>query len=469
MNTRLGKSFGLAFVVAVGILALMFALGTFNAQKAGADDHGDVSLSLNTTKASETGTPQPVEATVTVDIPNLRPGASITIDLPGLTVVSGVTARIEGGMTWPAGDASKGVTLDSVAATGVVTIASVTSTAADPGATPPTSGQVVIIVPDDTDNAVGAADPDGDGPIGTIEQGLLAGTVTIILSSTTGATQLSNPTTPMNVTAKVTTDGIPTDDNALAASVKSVDLGTSAAVVAGTNFNINPNTPVAGSAVEIELTADFPDGVIGFGSFDIILEKFGIPSDIDPKHVLIRTNEDASDTNVAAGNPVDVSVSNSVISIELNENVDDGTVQIGSGTAGNNIIIVLRKRAGITAPTLTGKYDVTIDGTTDEELVTVVSSLSVSPKSGVEDAELTVSGAGYTDGTATIYHFEASTTAPASGSSEDVSPTGFNKIGSATASGGEFETTVTASDKFVAGEDNRIIARSANRKMGAGG
>ena len=37
MNTRLGKSFGLAFVVAVGILALMFALGTFNAQKAVAD------------------------------------------------------------------------------------------------------------------------------------------------------------------------------------------------------------------------------------------------------------------------------------------------------------------------------------------------------------------------------------------------------------------------------------------------
>ena len=36
MNTRLGKSFGLAFVVAVGILAVMFALGTFNAQQVGA-------------------------------------------------------------------------------------------------------------------------------------------------------------------------------------------------------------------------------------------------------------------------------------------------------------------------------------------------------------------------------------------------------------------------------------------------
>ena len=48
MNTRLGKSFGLAFVVAVGILAVMFALGTFSAPKAGADVKADsVSLSLD--------------------------------------------------------------------------------------------------------------------------------------------------------------------------------------------------------------------------------------------------------------------------------------------------------------------------------------------------------------------------------------------------------------------------------------
>ena len=43
MNTRLGKSFGLAFVVAVGILALMFALGTFSAQtgRGGCRTQGD--------------------------------------------------------------------------------------------------------------------------------------------------------------------------------------------------------------------------------------------------------------------------------------------------------------------------------------------------------------------------------------------------------------------------------------------
>ena len=57
MNTRLGKSFGLAFVVAVGILALMFALGTFNAQKAGAAPVADsVSLSLLTNRFRSTKT-----------------------------------------------------------------------------------------------------------------------------------------------------------------------------------------------------------------------------------------------------------------------------------------------------------------------------------------------------------------------------------------------------------------------------
>ncbi len=36
MNTQVGKTFGLALLVAVGILAVMFALGTFSAQKTSA-------------------------------------------------------------------------------------------------------------------------------------------------------------------------------------------------------------------------------------------------------------------------------------------------------------------------------------------------------------------------------------------------------------------------------------------------
>jgi hypothetical protein len=55
MNTRLGKSFGLAFVVAVGILALMFALGTFNSQQVGAD----VDDTANATKSVTTNPDAP--------------------------------------------------------------------------------------------------------------------------------------------------------------------------------------------------------------------------------------------------------------------------------------------------------------------------------------------------------------------------------------------------------------------------
>ena len=36
MNTKVVKSFGLALIVAVGVLALLLATGTFSPQKAGA-------------------------------------------------------------------------------------------------------------------------------------------------------------------------------------------------------------------------------------------------------------------------------------------------------------------------------------------------------------------------------------------------------------------------------------------------
>ena len=41
MNTKAGKTFGLALIMAVGILAIMFALGTFSSQQAGAHDGTD--------------------------------------------------------------------------------------------------------------------------------------------------------------------------------------------------------------------------------------------------------------------------------------------------------------------------------------------------------------------------------------------------------------------------------------------
>ena len=87
MNIRLGKSFGLAFVVAVGILALMFALGTFNAQKAGAQ------VLVNSVTVTPNSAPAggDVVLTVGVDVAMdgiITSGQQLAIALPGFTVPS---------------------------------------------------------------------------------------------------------------------------------------------------------------------------------------------------------------------------------------------------------------------------------------------------------------------------------------------------------------------------------------------
>jgi hypothetical protein len=55
MNTKAGKTFGLALIMAVGILAVMFALGTFNSQQVGAD----VDDTANATKSVTTNPDAP--------------------------------------------------------------------------------------------------------------------------------------------------------------------------------------------------------------------------------------------------------------------------------------------------------------------------------------------------------------------------------------------------------------------------
>ena len=98
MNTRLGKSFGLAFVVAVGILAVMFALGTFSSQQVGADTrtspetHNTVSeidteLTFSTRAASA-----PVEIRIrgTAPATAIPAGDVFTVRLKNFTVPSSI-------------------------------------------------------------------------------------------------------------------------------------------------------------------------------------------------------------------------------------------------------------------------------------------------------------------------------------------------------------------------------------------
>ena len=92
MNTRLGKSFGLAFVVAVGILALMFALGTFNAQKAGAEVRTTPmpTAELDNTMLEAEGVTLTITFELSEPVDGTTAGADVTILIP-TTITDSVT------------------------------------------------------------------------------------------------------------------------------------------------------------------------------------------------------------------------------------------------------------------------------------------------------------------------------------------------------------------------------------------
>ena len=127
---------------------------------------------------------------------------------------------------------------------------------------------------------------------------------------------------------------------------------------------IESATPAAGAAVQVKLTFNSGnDATESFGTLEIELEGYGLPEEIDSKDVLIRSGSGTP----ANGLPVDVLVEGGVIILELTQSAptaDDPTPSISEDTDG--VIIVLRKRAGITAPELAGSYDVRIGEETNE-------------------------------------------------------------------------------------------------------
>ena len=158
---------------------------------------------------------------------------------------------------------------------------------------------------------------------------------------------------------------------------------------------IGDGAPSPGANVEVEVTfTNDGTAIDNFGTFTIELEGWGLPASIDERDILVRNTTD--DTS---GNPVNVDVSDGIIEIELNTSSDNG-VGIGGD---DSATVVIRKRAGLTAPATAGKYDVTVDSATASEAVTVSKELSASPEEGGSGTTITVSGKAFADGTATLH------------------------------------------------------------------
>ncbi len=135
MNTRLGKSFGLAFVVAVGILALMLALGTFSAQKAGAQGVTENSITIDSaTPAPGANVQVKVGAVFTDAVDNF---GDLTIELEGYGLPSSIAITdilIRTGATTLADANEAGNPTDVRVSGGIITIElGGNNTADDPG------------------------------------------------------------------------------------------------------------------------------------------------------------------------------------------------------------------------------------------------------------------------------------------------------------------------------------------------
>ena len=212
------------------------------------------------------------------------------------------------------------------------------------------------------------------------------------------------------------------------------------------SISIDPNEPAPGASsaftVSFRATAD---GAVGnYGSIDVELEGFGIPSSIDVRDVQLRfygtsSSKSGTPSGKAAGLADDIRVSGDVITLDLNANADAGTVAIANSEW---VDIVIRKRAGVTAPALAGSYDVTVGDQTNEGAVTVEAALDIDPEKGGSGTMITVSGKAFANGTGTL-------------STHDGDPTTKSDLKDVTVANGAFSTTVAAKD-LVKAADNGV-------------
>ena len=154
----------------------------------------------------------------------------------------------------------------------------------------------------------------------------------------------------------------------------------------------------AGAAVRIDIDAD-ADAMIPGGE-DIVVElpKFGLPSSISTSEVLI-------DSDGYVGNPSDVTVSGSKITIEVPAREATSSGSQRTSIPVGDYSIRIKQGAGVTNPVAAGDQTVKItdaDATAEEHDVTIVHVVSLSAGSVTRGDDLTLTIKGFANGTASV-------------------------------------------------------------------
>ena len=293
MSTNTGKTFGLALIMAVGILAVLFALGTFSSQKAGAQDEEPPTLAVNNVvlavdDAASKGIRAGVETDITVSFTSTRDlgqDDAIKITLTGYPEASfaSETAAFAG-----------------------------TQAGADGGDQAASSSTV------ETDNA------DGDQPVtftltlgsgesfkadteikATIE-GIDTGTTAGVLSANVEVTDDLD-----NEGSETATDEADADSNDVYFGVI-LDTDT---VSAGAGSYVSVEVATATTGDNATAIATLTEGLINSGDrITIDMENFGLPGSIDTEDVSIR-GLTTTGTQAQRGEPESVRISSGKVTL----------------------------------------------------------------------------------------------------------------------------------------------------------
>ena len=369
MNSIVGKSTGIALLMAAALLAALFSMGVFSATGVGASTGHDADTVAH---MAQLDTLQVDEGTITDE----AAGNDDDVFPGGFTQAQN---QPEAGYTVTPTRAATALTFNISAATeSRVSEINVYGLTSDPDTTAST---LYMEFQTESDNLMVLTEV-------TEAAGDAENTMVLVLDLTKGVV-----ITRVEVTV---VDDEPDDERAEGV----VDHDPQTYTVSIDNNTDATNSESAGAGVRLHLVANI--GGLQDEEIAISLAGFGVPSPIDEEHVTINGVDAA-----------DVTVSGTTVSIVIPDMDGDdapGDTNDDLVAAATNAIRISSK-AGITNPNIAGLYAIGIDVKDDDDtdgndaqnVAKVIREIKLDPKSGASGADVTVTGTGFGGASATVF------------------------------------------------------------------
>ena len=396
MNSLVGKSTGIALLMAAALLAALFAMGVFSATGVGAHegDHCESATSgelggTDTCPATHSDAHIGVIQDASIALSNELPGerrVTMTITFRAPVGYSTVAGTENAGAIVITSNSESGYSLDEVvdnedvmvnqggnariahtAAAGVITVTGYNA-----------NDLITVTIPDRLNNPIVPTDLSPDDPDDDPVLNALA-----IKQQSRGAT-----------------DADPDVD------VENVDAVVVSATISPTDLSAKISSTTPGAPVRIDVSA-FAENLISRGEdITVELKDFGVPSSIPESSILITgTVGTLSNPTPYLGPPEVVTVSGKKITMSLASRYQGGA-DAGSIGAPSRYTITFKQSAGITNPTTRGNKGIEVadlDPVDGYTTVNIKSKITLSSDFGARGMPVTVTGKGLGTGGATAF------------------------------------------------------------------